>query len=69
MTQPETPRPNVRLPYAKIIAGVPTALGSIAFVIAGVSQLGGATPKVGYVGLLIGGLLALATLGILRQQD
>jgi hypothetical protein len=69
MTQPETPRPNARLPYAQIIAGVPTALGAIAFLIAGVSQLSGETPKVGYVGLLIGGLLALATLGIVRHQD
>lgn len=69
MNQPGSPKTDTRLPYAKIIAGVPTALGAIAFFIAGGSQLVSETPKVGYVGLLIGGLLALATLGIWRQQD
>jgi hypothetical protein len=69
MNKPEQPKANIRLPYAKIIAGVPTALGAVAFALAGGSQLASETPKVAYIGFLVSGLLALATVGIWRQED
>lgn len=55
--------------YARIITGVPLLTGTIAFFIAGLVALRSQSSEVGAIGLIIAGLLAIATIGIWRQSD
>lgn len=57
--------------YARILTGVPLLVGTIAFTAGGTAALrsDSTSSEVGAIGLIIAGLLAIATIGIWRQSD
>ncbi len=57
--------------YARIITGVPLLVGTIAFTGGGIAALRSeaTSSEVGAIGLIIAGLLAIATIGVWRQSD
>ncbi|ABB58184.1 hypothetical protein [Synechococcus elongatus] len=55
--------------YARILTGVPLLFGTLAFTAGGLAALRSHSSEVAAIGLIIAGLLAIATIGIWRQAD